>query len=160
MQPKRLPNQDGSLEVLAARLQALPQPPVPADLEARLLAAMPPEMLIQPRQLQGGAASEERGTIRFSRRGWAVWVGALAAACFLVVFTRPARDGKSPVPIPPGDGQEVRVRPKPSGASDSVAEWWMVRGNLDVAESKTFSWPIQEKSPITVSTAIPPDLFE
>ena len=41
MQFRRPPNSDRSLESLKARLRALPQPPVPRDLESRLLASVP-----------------------------------------------------------------------------------------------------------------------
>ena len=38
---QRRPNSGRSPESLEARLRALPQPPVPGDLEARILAAIP-----------------------------------------------------------------------------------------------------------------------
>ena len=44
MQPQRRPNSDRSPESLEARLRALPAPPVPSDLEARILAAIPPQI--------------------------------------------------------------------------------------------------------------------
>ncbi len=43
MQFQRRPNSDRSLESLEARLRALPQPPIPGELEARILAAIRPE---------------------------------------------------------------------------------------------------------------------
>ncbi len=41
MQFQRRPNSDRSPESLEARLRALPQPPIPSELEARILAAIP-----------------------------------------------------------------------------------------------------------------------
>jgi len=79
MHPERRPNAGRSPESLEARLRALPQPPVPADLEARLLATIPAAILIPQRR-------------------WGVWVGALgalAAACLVVVLAWPGRDDKN-----------------------------------------------------------------
>src|SRR5260370_22901790 len=87
------PNSDQSLESLEARLRALPPPPVPGDLETRLLSAIPAEM---PTWEQGSG----------SRRRWMVWVGlagALAAACWLIVLSWPRSDG-SKIEVAKHDG--------------------------------------------------------
>src|SRR5262249_55626403 len=140
MHSERRPNPDRSPEALEARLRALPQPPVPAGLEARLLAAIP-------------AAPPA------PRRRWAVWVGlagALAAACLLAVLAWPRRDGRGPDPSAPGPP----VTPRPPDASDRLAAWREARRVLDGAEPSPFTWPLPETSPITAATAIPPDLLE
>src|SRR5216683_5851927 len=74
------PKLDRSAESLEARLRALPPPPVPSDLEARLLAAIP-----------ASAPSAVRRSQLLPRR-WLVWAGvggALAAASLLVVLFWP-----------------------------------------------------------------------
>jgi hypothetical protein len=147
MQPQRRPNTDRSPEGLEARLRALPPPPIPSDLEARLLAAIPAEMSCRAR-VSG-------------RRRWAVWAGAavaLAAACFLaVLWTR--HDGRG------AKDQIISPAPRPSTLTSvpeagSMASWLEARRGLDGAERPTFTWPIQEKSPLMVSTSIPPDLLD
>src|SRR5262245_5230595 len=74
------PQPDPSLEALAARLRALPEPPVPAGLEARLLTAITPR--ISCREVKRPVA----------RQGWsavACAVGTVAAvSLFVVLVTR------------------------------------------------------------------------
>src|SRR5437868_3399685 len=141
MHPERRPNPDRSAESLEARLRALPRPPVPADLEARLLAAIP-------------------ATMPIPRRRGAVWVGALAAACLLIVLIWRGHGGRDPVPNP-GTNESARKVPPPSlDDSARMAPWLKARRDLDGAEMPTFTWPIEETSPMKVSTAIPPDLLD
>jgi len=155
MHPERRPNLDRSPEALEARLRALPQPPVPADLEARLLAAIPSRTALPSRPNGSGDPSY--------RRHWAVWasvVGALAAACLLAVLAWPRRDGKSPDPSPAPRQVAIPVTPQPPDDSDNIAAWREARRVLDGAEMPAFHWPLEEMSPFTVSTSIPPDLLD
>jgi hypothetical protein len=149
MQPQRRPNSDRSPESLEARLRSLPPPPIPSDLVARLLASIPAEM-------SSGA--------RVSRpRSWAVWAGAavaLAAACLLaVLWTR--HEG------PRSRDQGIASVPQPSTLdslpkvdSPATTPWLEARRGLDGANMPTFTWPIQEKSPLMVSTSISADLLD
>jgi ferric-dicitrate binding protein FerR (iron transport regulator) len=143
MHPERRPNRDRSPEALEARLRALPQPLVPADLEARLLANIPRVLPIP-------------------RRRWGVWagaVGALAAACLLAVLAWSARDGKNSDPSS-GPGQSAtQVTPRPLDDSANIT-WRQARRDLDEAEMSTFTWPLPETSPIRLLTSIPPDLLD
>src|SRR5207249_958526 len=106
---------------------------VPADLEARLLAAIPTR-----------------------RRRWAVWAGvggALAAACVLAVLAWPRRAGNLP-DTRPGPGVIVHAVPAlPPDDSDSVTAWRVAQQVLDGADLPTFNWPVQETSPTTVTSA-------
>jgi hypothetical protein len=173
------PNTDRSPESLEARLRALPQPPVPADLEARLLATIP-------------------GKTPIPQRRWGVWVGAVAAsaaACLLAVLAWPGRDGKNPVPSPgtresvhqvtvpspspspptsvsapalgaglptPALGAGLLTPPtlQPPDDSASIAPWLQAGRDLDGADTPTFTWPLEETLPMRVSTSIPSDLLD
>jgi hypothetical protein len=136
------PNSDRSLESLEARLRALPAPAVPGDLEARLLSAIPVEL---PRWEQ----------VSYSRRRrWIVWAGlagALAAACLLIVLCWPKSDG-SKTNIVKHDGGF-------SGNSDMPPRMES-RRDSDAISAGTFTWPLEESSPMLASTAIPPDLLD
>jgi hypothetical protein len=144
MRPEGRPNPDRSAEALAARLCALPRPPVPTDLEARLLANIRTELPI-PRRRWGG---------------WVGVAGALAAVCLLAVLTWLGRDGKDPVPAPGTNPPMHQVTPRPPDNSDRIAAWRETRRVLDGAEMAASTWPLQETSPIRVSTSIPPDLLQ
>jgi hypothetical protein len=145
MHPEGHPNVDRSPESLEARLRALAAPSIPVDLEARLLAAIPSVM---PKR----------------RRRWPVWVGlvgALAAACLLAILAWPGFDGTNPGPrASPVESAtprpSVRTAPafRPLDESTSIAA---LRGG---AEPPTFTWPLPETSPLTVSTSIPADLLD
>ena len=143
MHPKRRPNPDRSPEALEARLRALPQPPVPAELQARLLAAIPPERPIPQRR-------------------WAVWVGAvgtLAAACLLALLAWPGRTGKD-IPRPPTRGSARQSTPPAPDDSARITAWREARRVLEGAEPPAFTWPLEETAPLMVSTSIPPDLLD
>jgi hypothetical protein len=154
MHREQLPNPNRSPDDLEARLRSLPQPPVPADLETRLLAAIP---------------GERSG----SRRRWAAWgglTGALAAACVLIALARLRHDGKPPVPSSQTSPSAHRVAdpsPGPTASmprlqddSAGIAAWRDSRRIQEEAEMHSFNWPIKETMPVMVSTKIPPDLFD
>jgi ferric-dicitrate binding protein FerR (iron transport regulator) len=143
MQPERRPNPDRSPESLEARLRALPQLRVPADLEARLLAAIPTEMPI-PR----------RRAFRFGA------VGALAAACLLAVLVWPRGDIENPVPGRGKDTSALQDSPRSPDDSASIAAWREARRVPDGAEMPTFTWPVRETLSIRISTSISPDLLD
>jgi hypothetical protein len=158
MPTERRQNPNRPLESLESSLRAWPQPPVPADLEARLLASIPAEMPL-------------------ARRRWGIWVGvvcASAASCLLAVLTWPGRDNKNlvsrapasssvrqvTVPSPPSHVSAHQITPRPPKQSASIAPWLEVRGILAGAKTTTFTWPIEETSPLRMSTSIPPDLLD
>lgn len=134
------PNSDRSLESLEARLRALPPPPVPGDLETRLLSAVPAEISIW----EDGSGG----------RRWLVWAGlasALAAACLLIALCWPKSD-RPKIEVVKGDGG-------PSGSSDTLPRPES-RRDSDAVSAGTFTWPLEESSPMLASTAIPPDLLD
>ncbi len=133
------PNSDRSLESLEARLRALPGPPVPGDLETRLLSTIPAEMPMW-----------EHGS---HRRRWVIWLGltgALAAACWLIVLSWPRSDGSKIEVVKHDGGSPGNSDPPP------VRE---VRQDFGPSLG-TFTWPLKEDSPMLASTAIPPDLLD
>jgi hypothetical protein len=139
MHPERRPNPDQSLESLEAQLRALPQPPIPADLEARLLATIP----------------AKRST---PRRHWGIRVGVLAAACLLAVIAWPRGDGNRPISRTIETPFRASVQPPDDSAN--IASLRTARKALDDGEPPTFTWPLPEPSPIRFSTSIPPDLLD
>jgi hypothetical protein len=156
MLPLRRPSSDRSPESLEARLRTLPPPPVPGDLEARLLAAIPARV-----------SSRVPLSVRAPRRlNLAVWVSAsvAAAAVLLAVRLWPgagerglARDG---IPNPRSTASTGQLAQRQPGDSFWTAPWLKAQEELEGTEIPTFTWPIQEKSPLMVSTALRPDLLD
>jgi hypothetical protein len=154
---QRRPNSDRSPESLEARLRALPRPPIPSGLEARILAAIPARPSSNDELPRRGRSASRRW------RRLTFWAGAsvaAAAACLLAVRFWPEPEDQHTAPIlvaDPGSTQSPhRATPRPR--SDSA--WFMANQDLVETEMPTFAWPIQEKSPLMVSTALRPDLFD
>jgi hypothetical protein len=144
MHPEKRPNPDRPLEALEAQLRALPQPPIPADLEARLLATIPAE-LSRP------------------QRRWGVWVGVLgtlAAACVLAVIAWPRPNAEHPIPSSKRIASAPQAIPRPPVDSAGIASLRASRPIVDEAEPPTFTWPLPEPSPLRFSNSIPPDLLD
>jgi hypothetical protein len=137
-------NPSRSSESLEARLRALPRPVVPADLEDRLIAAIPAQIpLVRPR--------------------WAVWggvAGTLAAACVLAFLAWPRTPGIMPAPSPPSQGAVHEVASRPPDDDASLAAWPLARRLPEGAETLTFRWPIADTSLIRAGASIPPDLLD
>jgi hypothetical protein len=146
------PKPGQSPEALEARLRALPDPPVPAGLEARLLAAIPTTV-----------ATGVPVGVPVARQEWfavASTIGALAAVCLLAIFARHAGDDTSEVP-------GHRVSPPPAQISSQPANEFagVVLSPIDSrilkgAGMSTFRWPIQEISPIRASPSVPRGLLD
>jgi hypothetical protein len=157
MQFPRRPNSDRSPESLESRLRALPPRPVPGDLEARLLAAIP--------------AEESNAVPRWARasrpRRLAVWAGAagaVAAACLLAVLLSPGPGSEMAVPNLAVNSERSQPAHQVTAQQPadflSIMPWLEARRDLDGAERPLFTWPIQEKSPLMVSSALRPDLLD
>jgi hypothetical protein len=135
MHPERNPSANRFPDPLAERLRALPAPPVPPGLEARLLAAVPS-----------------------ARRRWR-WAGvaaALAAACLVAVFARATRDDTKPV-----TPETARRAPhRPPQESVAVASRVKTRHDPDLTDLPTFAWPLEQPSSLSARAAIPPDLLD
>jgi hypothetical protein len=157
MLSRRRPNSDRSLKSLESRLRALPRQSVPGDLEARLLTAVRAE------------ASNEmpRWAQKSRRRRLAVWAGAaavLTAACSFAVllWPGPGRNKAGPkVVVSPEISQPAHpVTPQQPEYSPGITPWLEARRDLDEAVGPIFTWPVQEKTPLMVSTALRPDLLD
>ena len=118
MSPNR--SNDDELDALGDRLRGLPELPVLAGLEAKLLAAIP------------DAATFAPGPRRRPRRLWLA--GALAAAVVLLAFLLGSFIRKSdqlhPLPVPP-----------------EVADRSPIPRHLRLAEFNAFEWPVQLSVP-------------
>jgi hypothetical protein len=137
-----LPDPDRSRESLEERLRALPRPPLPLELEARLLAAAPSRLPLL-------------------RRRWPIWISAaaaLAAACMVAVFAWPRPDVPRAVTGPLAGGPAERVVAPPSHEYPSIAAWRQIRGLSD--GDTTYTWPIDEIRPLRASPSIPAELLE
>jgi hypothetical protein len=157
MLSRRRPNSDRSLRSLESRLRALPRQPVPGDLEARLLTAVRAE------------ASNEmpRSAQAFRTRRLAAWAGAavaVTAACSFGVLLWPGPGRNKMVPkvvVNPATSQPAhQVTPQQPAYSPGTTPWLEARRDLDQAEQPHFTWPVQERTPLMVWTALRPDLFD
>jgi hypothetical protein len=152
----RQPNSDRSLESLEARLRALPPPPVPAELEGRILAsvsASPAQNDERPR-LARTASGRWRFTVR---AGGSI---AAAAVCLLAIRFWPETDNKPTAPILVVVPESTKYPGHGTPLLRSDSPWFMAHQDLVETEVPAFTWPIQEKSPVMVSTALSPDLFD
>jgi hypothetical protein len=86
--------------------------------------------------------------------------GALAAACLLALLAWPRRAGTGPAPGPAKGDSAHQVTPRPPDDSAGLAALVQARRALEGAELPPFTWPLEETAPVTVATAIPPDLLE
>jgi hypothetical protein len=132
---------DRSVEDLESRLRAMPPPPVPASLEARLLAAIPVDRPTPSR-----------------RPRWPVWAGvagATAVVCLLIALIWPNRASVRPDHTPRNDVVQTR----PEDPSANYSEWLADRQAPNPPELPVFSWPVEEASPMRASTSIPADLL-
>ncbi|MFL5338871.1 MAG: hypothetical protein ACJ8F7_01790 [Gemmataceae bacterium] len=115
----------------------------PDALEGRLRSLPPPPM---PDGLKARLLAHVPATAPASRRRWPVWTGlavAVATACLLAVLAWPRHHRPTLVPPAPETIHE--------GSSQAYP---------DVARLPAFSWPLEESSPVRVSTALPADLFD
>jgi hypothetical protein len=156
MQLQRRPNSDRSPDALEASLRALPQPQIPGELEARILAAI----LARPSN-----SDEMPRLARSGSRRWRLTVGAsasvaAAAACILAVRFWPEPDHQHISPIVAADPGSTKSRSDATPRPQSDSPWFMGRQDLVETKPPVFTWPIQEKSPVMVSTALRPDLFD
>jgi hypothetical protein len=157
MQPDRRPDPDRSLESLESRLRALPRPPVPAELEARILAASSAKV---PNPMPRPARAWRR---RHLAVGAAASI-AVAVACLLAVRFRPGLGVKITAPTfvanAEGNDSAHEATPQQPGHSPGTISWLKARQDPDGAEIPTFIWPIREKPPLMVSTSLRSDLLD
>jgi len=150
MHDERHHDSDQFSQYLEAKLRALPDPPVPPNLEARLLATIPAALPIQ-------------------RRRWAVWAGvacASAAACLLAFlwFRGPrgeTRDEQIGARGPgPGAGQAKNDYSSRLPVPYDALTTWQDDRFPGEQKALTFSWPLPEATPARPLTSIPPDLLD
>jgi hypothetical protein len=157
MRPQKRQNSDPFLESLEARLRAMSPPPVPGDLEARLLADIP---------LDFSRARPGRGW-NSRRRRLAIWAGgvaAIAAACLAAFLLWPATESKltglQPGAKPPLRDSAYQVTAQPPGEQGNSTPWLEFRQGLEGSEKPTFTWPIQENVRLRASLSMSSELFD
>src|SRR4051812_48619857 len=106
MQFDKRPTSDRSRAALETQLRALPQPGVPAHLEARLLATVPTAKPISPRRWAARAAL----------------LGVASAVCVMAVIAwrQSLRDNARRITVPGQPEQEIR---RPLIQPTSIATW-------------------------------------
>jgi hypothetical protein len=135
-------NPDPSHRAIEARLRALPDPPVPASLEGRLLAAIPTEV-----------TTSRVADRAFAKQGWlavASTVAALAAVALVAVFSWQG-------------GSEKYVTSVAAPTADDLLGIVMSpvdRRILQGAGDSTFRWPVHESPPVKALSPIPRDLLD
>jgi hypothetical protein len=157
MRPDRRRRPDRSPESLESRLRALPRPPVPVDLEARILAAS-----------RARSPAERPRLARASgRRPLAIGVAAflaVAATCLVAVrfWPGPAAREMPPTFVASAVDRDAahEVAPQQRAGTPGTMPWLKARHDPDGTDMPTFTWPIREKSPLMVSTALRPDLLD
>jgi|SRR6516162_1329171 hypothetical protein len=132
-------------------------------LEAELSALKPRD--VSPGLLQRVAEQlNERPRARFRLRGKSAVIGGLAAACVaaaILWWTSGRQVAPDPVVGPgTGHGDETTIASRGSDESDKIVAWRDVWRILDGAEMSTFAWPLDDASPFTGSSSIPPDPFD
>jgi hypothetical protein len=144
MRSDKRPDPDRSREALEARLRALPQPPVPAHLEALLLTTVPGARPISSRR----------------RAGWAIVLGLASAACLMALLAWPAHHGKDhPTISVPGGPAQPDIR-RLAFESTSIAALREDPRLLDEEKLPAYAWPIDEAAIPRASTPIPADLLD
>lgn len=131
-------------ESLEDRLRNLPQPAVPAGLEARLLAQIPMATQID----------------RPRRTLWLGVVGASAAACLLVVLFWPRHDARNSLPAPETGPLAQVDTPPQRGDAPNLGVRLQAQRRIDETTLPAFAWPLGETPPAGLSTSIPPDLLQ
>jgi hypothetical protein len=122
---------DDDLDALAERLRSLPAAPVPAGLEAKLLAAIPPSLTPPPRHRLP-------------------WLLVAAAAAVLLAFLcgyyfgRPGGppDQPHPPPAPP-----IAAQPRPTLWNYRLAQDAPATSSPDPLPS-SFEWPVPSTGPV------------
>jgi hypothetical protein len=145
MHPEKPPSADRP-DSLEARLRALPLPPVPAGLEARLLGAIPV-------QVPG------EHSVRVRRSVWIAAACALAAACLLVVLFGRGREGDNPAPT--NANHQVSDHGPPRAPAESVSPRLLqARRDLEETQVPAFTWPLEQTSSTRLSISIQDGLLD
>jgi hypothetical protein len=150
------PKPDPSLEAIAARLRALAAPPVPAGLEARLLAAI---CELRPGRISPVSVADS-GNQRQAWLALASSVLALATVEFVAVFAWHGGGDKGFIPVsdtaPLVDHDSISAADEWAGIAMSSID----RRMFSASDLSAFRWPVQEWSPAKVSSTIPGNLFD
>ncbi|HJT32747.1 MAG TPA: hypothetical protein VJ783_11960 [Pirellulales bacterium] len=134
----------GSLE---ARLRALPQPRVPADLERRLLAAIPAAQPLA--RADRPAARAYRSASPWRWLAAAGVCGMLAAACLLIALALPRGDATRSVAKtdqPRHSAGQTNAAAAPAGNR--------MRPFFDASKPPKFAWPLAGAPSLTAASRL------
>jgi hypothetical protein len=88
---------------------------------------------------------------------------ALAAACVLVAIVGRGPGNRNTAvrhsEVAGSRESTQQVTTQQPGGSHGISRWQEARRGFDELENPTFTWPIQEKSPLMASTSTPSDLL-
>lgn len=149
------PKPDPSLEALAARLRAMPEPPVPAGLEARLLAAVSASRPVRVSPLAANASAD--------RQAWFALASTVLALAMVGLLAVLAWRGRGDV----GSISVTATSPPADHNSLSAADDWAAIGMspidrriLSQSGLSSFRWPVQEHPPAKGPRSIRGDLLD
>jgi hypothetical protein len=142
------------LESLEAELRALPQPAVPGDLEARILAAAPARARTEAPRVVG----------RARRVLWATVLAAAAACVLLAIRWRPHAADRQSDSVVQSNSVPTKLdqlaTPRPPREAQRFPRWFEAQADTDDSEITPFAWPVRESTPVMASTAGGSELFD
>ncbi|MGH7140482.1 MAG: hypothetical protein ACREHD_32510 [Pirellulales bacterium] len=112
---------------------------MPADLERRLLAAIPTHRSVA-----------QRPSLTWRSLAWTGGCAALAAACLLAFLARSWSDAQRPAA---DRGTPRRLAPAPNTESHAIA-WGRTRPIFDSSKPPKFAWPLAGVSSIAASSHV------
>jgi hypothetical protein len=153
----------GDLEAVAGLWEEASRDP---ELE-RILAELDGALFAEHHTARATTAARRGSELALNRlpamrSRWAVWVGAvgaMAAACVLVVFAWSKRDHEAEQANSARANSAEQVTQRAPPDLVGAPAWPEDQRAVDGVETSTFHWPLPEMAPVSRSTSIPADLL-